>query len=291
MRTICSTVILCIHLVLGARCRALAAGEASVLEEFHTVRYGAPLLISVTADREYCFAVDTGAAVSTLDDSLRRLAGRRRATQRFQAAPGRRSMALTYFEAPVLRIGALQLENVREVALADMSCHRGKSRQPIYGMIGMDGLRGRVIRIDWEAGTLQVLASVPPDAGTRVPIGYDSGGRPTVKVTFNGKEQSPFIIDTGAFEYDAILSPGSFEVLSGADARRGVRRVAFYDLLGQPSTGQKGICTAPLEIGGFAARPLMIGECPIAGGRENLLGLGTSRVLLSHSTLQMGLCT
>ena len=65
------------------------------------------------------------------------------------------------------------------------------------GLLGMDVLRSFVVQFDFDRGVLRFLASVPENAGTRIPLIPDSSTCPAIEANVCGLGLIPFVIDTG----------------------------------------------------------------------------------------------
>jgi len=119
--------------------------------------------------------------------------------------------------------------------------------EPVDGILGMDVLRGRRFVIDPQKGEIRWGEGLE---GSRVPLAYDSYGRPTLAVKLNGAEMCSYL-DTGArsaFRLLGEVQPGQastsffFRGLGG-QAREGKRIVV--ELLG---VGDQAWRQAPLEL-------------------------------------------
>lgn len=146
-------------------------------------------------DRRYLFEIDTGSTRSALDRSFRDGLGDPIARTGATTPDGHKSVDL--FSAPPAMLAGRRLSGVSQVVCMDFSAIRASSGTEIYGIVGMDFLSRRTLRIDVDAGEIVFLASVPEDSGTQVPIVLSAEGLPSVRATLNGVSDRMFIIDTG----------------------------------------------------------------------------------------------
>ncbi|HEX7377199.1 MAG TPA: hypothetical protein VF278_08805 [Pirellulales bacterium] len=132
------------------------------------------LLPVVIGGRTYRFGVDTGSSVTLYDRSLTNL-----------------------FQTPAINaaIAGISL-TLRRGAALDMATSRKLGGHDVRGLVGMDFLRGYVLRIDFDAGKLFFLSAAEPE-GDAVPLVFRYGGRPVVQADITGWRSEPFVIDTG----------------------------------------------------------------------------------------------
>ncbi len=167
--------------------------------EFAVGRDGRPLLIPVSLDgQDYQFIVDTGAGKSTFDRSLKAKLGLRRGEQRIRTSAG--FLSVEVFNCPQAKIGPWGLDRVDTVLCLDLQPIRSASGEDVYGILGMDFLRGYAVDIDFDRGLLRLLESAPQEwkrLGHRVPLSWERDC-PVATVVLPGERRQPYLIDTGA---------------------------------------------------------------------------------------------
>ena len=140
------------------------------------------------------FIVDTGASVSVFDNSLRNELGELAASKPAETGAGKLTVEL--FKPPRTSILGHRVEGIAAIACLDLAWFRAGSGHQVYGAVGMDVLRRRIVRIDFDAAEFGFLDRVPEDSGASVPLTLSPLG-PMVKVAIDGAGQLPFLIDTG----------------------------------------------------------------------------------------------
>lgn len=180
-------------------CTATAATGLAADREFAIGKDGRSILLPLTVgDREILCLVDTGASRSAFDVSLRPLLGTSRGTKTIQTPAGRRSV--DQFAWPDARLGAEMLKSERPVVCIDLDNTRKASGQDMFAVLGMDVLRSRRIQIDFDAGSLRILESLPADRsqlGQHLPISFAADDTPSLAVSIGEGHDVPFLIDTG----------------------------------------------------------------------------------------------
>lgn len=105
--------------------------------------------------KEYPFVLDTGCTVSVFDASFRPCLGQRIGTETMHDAAGK-SMTIDLYSAPDARVGSLPMEK-HPIACLDLTKMREAAGRDIYGFLGMDFLKDRIIAIDFDKGCLDFL--------------------------------------------------------------------------------------------------------------------------------------
>lgn len=192
---------------------ATAVDQAILVESFDVQPHGDALLLPVTiGDREYQFILDTGTSITVFDKSLESL-----------LIPTLSSVTITGHEATLYEcrgatVGRSRLSLEGWALCKDLTEFREYTGHSLYGILGIDFLRGRVIQIDFEAGRLHVLTSSRGAPGERITLGFRKNGLPTVAVDFPGLESRPFLVDTGFLGIrDGGLSSSSIQHLIDTD--------------------------------------------------------------------------
>ena len=74
----------------------------------------------------------------------------------------------TYQRGPELRLGRVRLPKEHGVECGDLTAMRHICARDFYGVLGVDYLRGLILRIDFERKRASVLAELP---GTKAELG------------------------------------------------------------------------------------------------------------------------
>jgi hypothetical protein len=142
--------------------------------------------------KEYAFMLDTGFTGSAFDTSLS-----------LGTSIGARSLhtpsgmtQLNFYKPPAAQVGPFSFDFKYAVAGMDFSDIRRASGHPIFGIIGMDFLTGRVLEIDFDKGELRFVRAAAEDAGPRIPLSFGDSKRPHVAIQTLGRSHD-FLVDTG----------------------------------------------------------------------------------------------
>ena len=195
-----SALILAIVL-LPCRARADDSPERTPLTgEFQIGKQGRLILLPVTLGKKKVVClVDTGASVSGFDESLKQVLGRARGA-RILKTPGGQTR-VEEFDWPDARLGGQRLATGRPIVALDLAEVREATNEPIYGVIGMDVLRACRVQIDFDAGRIRFLESLPAnpeELGERIRMKFVDEGAPYFVGTMDGESSERFLIDTGA---------------------------------------------------------------------------------------------
>ena len=255
----------------AAKHPAIAQPPAADGEELRGAyyRYGAArdevLVPVVCGTHQHLFMLDTGANASVFDSSLRGELGELLTTKAAATAHG--TAMFQFFRAPRLSVLGRPALDIGEVACADLSRCRAVTGNQTDGVVGMDLLRHRIVRIDFDAADVAFLESVPADSGTPVPITLSSSF-PMVGVALAGAGELSFLIDTGSSGFKAgMIKTRLMRRLTDSGNARLIGRI-----LSESANGSRSADAASLQsvtIGGLTHRGLVFDE-----GDHNLLGLG-----------------
>jgi hypothetical protein len=152
-----------IALPITARGEPLSARRrAEVLEEFNIGKRGDLIVLPVTvAGKDYPFMLSTATDRILVDARLLPLLGEALAETECATPVGRIS---TKEFAPIpMKIGGIEFTGSRPLVCKDLSAAREGCGYDLYGVVGLDYLRGRIVQIDFDEGKFRVLASVPVD--------------------------------------------------------------------------------------------------------------------------------
>lgn len=178
-----------------------ASTQSSAPEEFAVGRDGRVLLLPLQLDqRTMMFCLDTGAAITAFDVSLRTELGNRQTDVVLGTSAG--TLKAEQFASPVAYIGPWSLNKmVKSVTCVDLQALRYASGEQIYGVLGMDFLRHFAIEIDFDAGKVRLWKSAPSEwrrVGTRHALKFSHDGCPYIVAKLPSDEQEWFALDTGA---------------------------------------------------------------------------------------------
>jgi hypothetical protein len=173
------------------------ADSEAVLERFELSDDVGVLLLPVEIKgKKYSFMVDTGAAFSAYDTSLRSVLGKQ--LDVIDVATPTGATTVTRFRAPAASIGRLSFRPRDGVAAIDLTSMRQVIGEEVHGVIGMDFLIHQVVRIDPDRREVAFLQSAGERAGRPLRFVLADLGVPEVKVVVpgvNGLER--FLVDTG----------------------------------------------------------------------------------------------
>jgi len=174
--------------------QASSPSDDVVRQRFSVFKNGDFLIVPVhIGDHDYSFVVDTGAALTIFSErtpvgDLLRVSSIRTPEDRSE---------LRLHECPEARLGDLPLDLpfVGQFPLQNLEEGSGRS---VDGVLGMDFLGRHIVHIDLAQGELSLLRSVPPNAGSAVPIVWTDETRPpAIRGAFEEGREYSFTIDTG----------------------------------------------------------------------------------------------
>lgn len=259
-------------IVLGT---SVVASEASTPAQdclgganFSVARDGDLLVIPIAIGvRQYYFALDTGCAASILDKTFRPMLGESVGIARLQTPDGVELHSL--WRAPEAAIASRRLSGLSEILCTDLSVIRNATGLDIYGLLGMDFLQDKRLRIDFDRGELAFLAAVPDGAGSEIPLHFTPTGVPTVTLTISGFGEETFTVDTG----DVWLSAGMIEAklftrLLETGSAIPLEPGLFTTLSNAPAHTRRA-CLKAVEVGKFRHEEISFTEAAV-----NALGTG-----------------
>lgn len=202
------------------------------------------------------FALDTGAADTVVDASLRDRLGESVGAKRGETADG--IVRLEYFASPEAHLGASRIAVPGPAACADLGMFRMAVGQEIKGIVGMSSLRAYVLRLDFDRGKICLFPPddrAHPEWGERIPIAYDSSGLPRVSVRLGDRaNRLMHIIDTG-MNSSGMLPRALFDLLQN-EQDLPVFEGTFTSLAGTVRHREARFDT--LELGSFEYRGLIL---------------------------------
>jgi hypothetical protein len=232
MTSLPRTIVLCLVLTLLAGCDCPNAGFSGqistrdpLLGNFKLSRHSLLVQLPVVIHgREYPFLIDTGSTTSVYDTSIRSFLSE--PVQSFTLHIPEGDIPLTSYSSAAARIGNYNLPTLSQVLCLDLERFREISGEKIYGLLGMDFLRGQVFRIDFDRGEVSFLRSAGSDSGVRMPVTFDYYSTPQAQITIPGLPGPEiFQIDTGDFGIgDGHLRARVFDFL----AERGILKLGGH---------------------------------------------------------------
>ncbi|MGC3967751.1 MAG: aspartyl protease family protein [Pirellulales bacterium] len=205
------------------------------IAEIATGKGGRPLLVPVDWDgSRYSFLLDTGAARTVFDTSLRSQLGAVREVQSGDTSAGQ--IALECFDCPPAKVGGLDLQVLDQISCADLSRLRQTTGKEIHGIVGIDFLKNYAIEIRFDDGTVSFFAAPPKNWGNARAISLQLvRGVPHVTANFAGVEEA-VIVDTGANA--SYLSAKVFDGLVAANQLRLCAKAKTLTLAGGLNSSQ-----------------------------------------------------
>jgi hypothetical protein len=263
-------VVLCVAAVAAA-CYAALAGPPQaeeVLERFAFSKDAGAVLVPVDVKgKKYSFLLDTGASGTAYDSSLAVLLGKQVGTEEVSALGGG-AVRLPRHAAPDAWLGRLKLPTAATVFVTDLRPFRESSGEDIYGILGMDFLRGQVFRIDPDRSEVVFLPSAGPNPGRRVAVAFDENAA-CVEAHMAGSGWSHwFLVDTGAAGFGSgDLREEVYGILDKGGNLQGAGTVLTDSLAGR-TTRRQGRLTE-MTVAGHRHTKLLFTE-----SKTSVLGLG-----------------
>jgi len=195
-------------------CGATEDADSAPAFEAQIGRHGRPIVLDVAlADQGTAqFMLDTGAATTVFDASLRDIAGQPIGTRRIQTAKG--EVQLDTYPCPQAKVGSLDLEGVEEVVFVDLTPMRAATGYEIKGVLGIDFLGRFAIEVDFDGGALRMWKAAPVEWNRERPTPLlNLRGTPHVECLLPGGRREPFVVDTGANV--STVTHGVFDALAG----------------------------------------------------------------------------
>jgi hypothetical protein len=258
-----------------------------IIAAFDVPKYGDLVVVPVTiSGTTYKFALDTGTSRTIFDTSLRGHMGQ--SGDKLKGKSGGRVFETETRYPPDAKLGQLKLDTSYDVdsvqlwglnveishrlpvPLLDLSALRKVTGHDVRGIIGMDFLRGQVVRIDFHKGRLWLLKSVTDQTAPHERIGWDENGLPTIPVRVADLPTTPFLIDTGHGGGATVgqAEQELFQSLMRNNMASDVEEGRDYDFLGNESNARSAKCRS-IGVGSFNHKDLVL-----AAGDRSSLGLG-----------------
>ena len=138
------------------------------------------------------FLIDTGASVTVYDSTL---APHLKRTAASDVLNGSRRVPI--YETPGGTFGPFSLRK-SPVIVFDLSTFRESFGHAVVGVVGMNDLQSRILRIDFDNGCTRFLSKVHDGAGDVFDLEFEAGRVPTIKVALDEHLSVRMVIDTGS---------------------------------------------------------------------------------------------
>jgi hypothetical protein len=167
---------------------------APVLERFQIEKGGDLLRIPVRIDgTDYWFMIDTGSGTTVCDCKLP--IKKTNEQRRVSTPSGPTSVPMAKLIGATVG-GCHSLPVPENVIAQDLTLDREFYGVPIDGVLGMDFLAQHIVRIDFDAGNLSFLVSLPPKQYKEIPLS-SVNGCPCVEAELPHVGKHLFVADTG----------------------------------------------------------------------------------------------
>ena len=214
----------------------------AILDEFNICKRGDLILVPVTiGDKSYPFVLATHIEHTIVDVKLRSLLGNSLGEKSDDGA------VLGRWEefAPVpMKIGKISIVTAGPLQCAEIATvvaeHTGHE---VFGAIGTDLLRDRVVQVDFDAGKLCIRAGgpmiEPPSGAWCHPMLAQPYGYPTIILNAAGERKSFYVIDT-SFTGAVTLRWFRMRQLIRKGTLTGLRQDNFVTFAGTPQVQRIG---------------------------------------------------
>lgn len=234
-----------------------------VLEVFKVSRVSKHILLPIDIKgKRYHFFLDTAATITGYDTSLRSLLGDFGRSAVLHTIDGEKRIPL--FRPPSARLGHLDLPTDKPVLCMDLGKLRDLCKEEIHGLLGMDFLKDRVFRINFDRGEVAFLQSVVSRPGVRIPINSEHFDVPQVKMTIPGfQKQENFLVDTGLVGNDSgCLRAEIFDAIAEQHLLTHAGRSRSETILGSGSA-QQGLVKA-VSLGNHCHKNLRFSRAKVS---------------------------
>jgi hypothetical protein len=206
----------------AARAENEAAAEPpqhNVLAEFDIAKGGDVVVLPVTiGERSYPFLLSIASYRTSVDSPLRPLLGKRIERDTDQA-DGIEAASDEFPPIP-MRIGEFAFTPAEPIICRSFDRHREYLGHEIYGIVGMDFLRGRIVEIDFDEGKIRILTKFPRPTppGAAFSIIWKSDRQSAMHVKIPGMGTELFALDTGFLCPVSLCAPTIDELLKNKQA-------------------------------------------------------------------------
>jgi hypothetical protein len=215
--------------------------------------------------KEYLFTLDTGAAMTVFDISLKDQLGWRLGSSKARAADGT-SFKMERFMLDHAHFGGVCKKH-EKVSVMDLSHVSKMAGRRIDGIVGMDILKNHIVRLDFEKNIVSFLKSINKSELSECESGLSFKKN---RVYLNGKVGNipvRFVIDTGFADSDftGLLEPEVIKQLGVIGTDQGSQGST---IVGPMDIDQRKITVTKLRIGQIEYDYAMFVE-----HHESILGL------------------
>jgi predicted aspartyl protease len=209
------------------------------------------------------FLLDTGASVTSLDNSFRDKLG----------PPVREAGGQQFYRAPDAAVGYMPLD-LDTVLCSDLSVIRMVTGQPYDGVLGMDFLGRYKVHLDFDDQTLSILAAIGSEIKTNgwsVPLSVYRRRHFTIPARLNSNTVLDLLVDSGD-NSTVSLNKEDWKKLFPSENAPNVHKLmiattSLKENITESLVGRLG----ELEIGGKKYRDLV---CPLSPHSAVASGLG-----------------
>ncbi len=238
--------------------------RATELASFALTDPGDQLILPVTLDgKEYPFLLDTGWARTIFDVDLESHLGK--ATRERSLPGGVVEQIKTYQRGPELRLGRVRLPKEHGVECGDLTAMRHICARDFYGVLGVDYLRGLILRIDFERKRASVLAELPgtkAELGERLALSPDwTGLHYAIEARVGDKKRLRLTVDTGCLGVDGALPESTILSLAHSGDFRETGRERHATIAGERMVTVGTLKT--ISVGPYCDRDLKFSTGPL----------------------------
>jgi predicted aspartyl protease len=217
---------------------------------------------------KHLFVLDTGFTSTAFDKTFRERLGIASKLKQVKTA----NCNFELFPSPMMRVGAISRQDFQstdDVACLDLADVRSASSQDIMGIIGMDYLESRILKIDPDEGMVTFPNEVTLKDAHTEPLRLGNGRRPRVLVWISDMGLQPVLLDTG-FTRSVSLEKKLFSEL--VNRKRIVLREDYDFAVAGDTCGTITKRTGVLDL--IALGPYQFGNVTVVEDEEvNLIGM------------------
>ncbi len=237
LQLLCAAVSLILGLGLCRLAAVTVAEDGAQNVESFRVPNGSPVIVPVRVLGETrLFLFDTGAGICLLDS---RFGSRLKTTGNIKTRTAAGTVMLPTCDQPELVIGSAQVPADGQSVLFDMTPFCEATGRNLYGILGVSALRDYVIRFIPHDERLDILNSLPVDAGIEIPVTWRKTGTMELEMVCSDSHREKFLVDTGSTS-EVTLRADLFDFLHGVGSITRLRENAVVTANGTVQV-QEGI--------------------------------------------------
>ena len=269
MNVITRILVVC-SMVLSVAVQSSAEEVLSPLAEIRFPRNKDFILLPVEINGHvYEFILDTGATRHLFDSSLRRFLGEQIGSTQ-STLEGHRTHCTIHPPAE-LTTGAISLQSTKFVGCLDLQVFRRNMGEQIYGVIGRDFFRERIVQIDCDNGRVRIFRRGERDPSWGQPLALQNlateDSTPIMECDYVGRQQH-VLFRVGTAQQNGIsLNTFLFRKLAVDGDVTSVHTTQYVDLDGIKSRNSGRL--ASLSVGQVTHQNLLV-----ASANDNQLGIG-----------------